>query len=292
MNDLASVLNGTPAGQRTISTPQTASQTGWYDANGNFVSPGAVDPATVGPGGLPRMGGIQYSPGTAPANGDVWRTSGSNFTTDAQQNVSATPGLNSVLANTNTAQRSADISDVANLGPQARAAVLASNPDQAALLGTLNQQANSELAAGSQLTPDEQTAMQQASRAAFASRGMTGSNSSIADELLKQYNLGQQLLTQRQGFAQSVLGNNQAVVGDPFQQILGRPSNAVSTGMGVNSSAGPSLFNPESSTASSMAAGNAAYSAMFAAPSVMSDVSSTLGATGSLIGGIASAIKI
>lgn len=293
VNDLANVLNGTPAGPKTISTPKTANQTGWFDTNGNFISPGAVIPSSVNKNGMANSwNGIQYQPGDSPGAGDVWRTNGDSFSVDSTKNVAATPGLTSLMAGANTAQRQSDISDVQNLGPAARAAVLASNPDNAELLSKLNTQANAGLDAGSMLTTDQQTAMQQQSRAAFAARGMTGGNTSIADELLKQFNLGQQLLQQRQGFAQSVIGNNQQVVGDPFQQILGRPSNAVNTGMGVNSSAGPSLFNPQSSTAASMAAGNQAYAAMFAAPSGMSDASQSLGLVGNLVGGIAGGMSI
>lgn len=199
-------------------------------------------------------------------------------------------GLLETLRAQNTAQRTADIGDVANLGGAARSAILGANPDQAALLERLNSQALSGLDAGTSLTPEEQRQMQQASRAAFAARGLEDSNVGLSNELLQQYNLGQQLLRQRQAFAQSVLGNNQAIVGDPFMQILGRPSNASAQGMGLLGEAGPSLFNPESPYAGNLYNANQQMAAMFAEPSTMAKVGQVSGAAGSFIGGIASAM--
>ena len=159
------------------------------------------------------------------------------------------PGMLEQLANANNFQRQADINDVRNLGPQATQAMLAADPYNATLLAKLNAQANQGLDAGSGLTADQQRAMQQSSRAAFAARGMGGSNAAVGDEMMKQFNLGQQLLTQRQQFAQSVLGNNQAVIGDPFAQITGRSSGAVSAAQQSQSQAGPSIFNPQAGLA-------------------------------------------
>ena len=156
-----------------------------------------------------------------------------------------TPGLNQVLGESATAQRSADMRDVGSLGPQGRAAMLAQSPENALLMNQLNWQANRELAAGSNLTPDEARAMQQQSRAAFAARGMGGSNAGVGDELLRQFNLGQQLLRQRQAFAQQLVGTNQAIVGDPFQQVLGRNATGMGGALAAQQQAGSSLFNPE-----------------------------------------------
>ena len=199
-------------------------------------------------------------------------------------------GLLQTLRQQNTAQRTADINDVAALGGSAREAILGANPDQAALLQRLNAQALTGLDAGTNLTPEEQRQMQQASRGAFAARGLEDSNLGISNELLSQYNLGQQLLRQRQAFAQSVLGNNQAIVGDPFLQILGRPSTAVMQGQGLLGEAGPSLFNPESGYAGNLYNANQQMAAMFAEPSTMAKVGQVSNAAGQFIGGIAGAM--
>jgi hypothetical protein len=91
----------------------------------------------------------------------------------------------------------------------------------------LNEQAQMELQAGSTLNPEEYRNMQTYSRGAFADRGMGRSNASAFDEMMKLYNLGSATKDKRRSFAGNVLGYNQAVVGDPFLQILGRSGQAI-----------------------------------------------------------------
>ncbi len=122
------------------------------------------------------------------------------------------------------------------------------------------------------MTPDEARQIQQASRAAFSARGTTGTNQSTVDELISQYDFGQNLLRQRQQFAGGVLGANANVVGDPFQQILGRSSGAVAGAGNVLQTSGPSLFNPESGYAGNVANANQQMAALFADPSVMDKI--------------------
>jgi hypothetical protein len=195
-------------------------------------------------------------------------------------------GLLATLGQQQSTQRAADIADVAALGPQARDAILAANPDTAALLQRLNAQAVSGLDAGSSLTPDEMRQVQQASRAAFAARGTSGTNGALADEILKQYNLGQTLLRQRQQFAGNVVGLNQGVVGDPFLQILGRPASGVGQAQGMLPG---TQFAPESPYSGGIYNSNQQYAAMFADPSTMAKVGQISGAAGQFIGGVASA---
>lgn len=156
-------------------------------------------------------------------------------------------GILTSIGQANTAQRTGDINDVTTLGGNAASAVLGTNPSQAKLLATLNNQAGSELSAGSNLTPEEQYAMQQASRAGYAARGMTGSNASIADEAMRQWQLGQQLLQQRQAFGSNVAGMNQNYVTSPAMMLAMGQSPGVGMAMGSNSTAGPTLWNPNAS---------------------------------------------
>jgi hypothetical protein len=193
--------------------------------------------------------------------------------------------LSALTATANTNQRQSDINDVTNLGPEATQAMLAADPYNATLLSKLNAQANAGLDAGSSLTDDQARAMQQQSRAAFAARGMGGGNASISDELLRQFNLGQQLQTQRQGFAQSVLGNNQAVLGDPFNQILGRNSGVIPAAQNTQSQSGPSLFNPQAGLG--LAASNYASASQFAAANnPLATIGGVLGGVGQAAGGV------
>lgn len=205
--------------------------------------------------------------------------------------------ISPTLSRVNTAQRGADIADVSRFGAQSRQAILDSNPDQAQLLEMLNAQAQQGLAAGSQLTPEEQRQMQQASRGAFASRGMGYSNQSVMDEMMRQYNVGQDRMAQRRGFAGNVLGYNQAVVGDPFQQILGRSGQAIGAannlaaqGQGqVSQSGGGNLYDPFKDAYSTMFHNQDIAAANKQAQMQMTGqiIGGALGAAGSIGGGLA-----
>lgn len=189
----------------------------------------------------------------------------------------------------NSASRAANINDVQNLGPSALTAVQGANPAMTNLLTQLNQSASAGLSAGSSLTPDQQRAMQQQSRAAFAARGTTGTNGSVADELLRQFNLGQQLLTQRQQFGQSMVGTNMSSTTDPMLALLGGGSSALPFSLNGGTGAGFNLFNPQAGTAY-MQANNAQRAQVAASqPSTMQDISSVLGVVGDVVGGIGSA---
>jgi len=192
--------------------------------------------------------------------------------------------ISPALSRVQSAQRASDIGDVATYGRASRDAILASNPDNAILLEMLNEQARGDLAAGSSLTPEETRQMQQASRGAFAARGMSGSNSAIADELLRQYNLGTARQAQRRQFATGVVGVNNAVVGDPFMQILGRSgqsigaaNNLLQQGQGQVSQAGAgNLYDPFKD----------AYSTMFHNQDIAAaEKAAKMQMTGAIVGG-------
>lgn len=93
--------------------------------------------------------------------------------------------------------------------PQIEATRRATDPAAARLNDLLLQQAIEEVMAGSNLTPAQQRDAQQRSRVAMAARGMGGSNAALADELLAQFDLGEQLKGGRRSFAMNALGLNQ-----------------------------------------------------------------------------------
>lgn len=66
---------------------------------------------------------------------------------------------------------------------------------------TLEHQAQSDLALGNQMNPDQIRAAQQASRAASNARGMVGGNGAILDEMQRQFNVSNQLQNDRRTFA-------------------------------------------------------------------------------------------
>jgi hypothetical protein len=227
-------------------------------------------------------------------------------------------------------QRAADIGDVEALGGRASAAFLNANPElkaaleraeglrssqgmvspaQQELLSGLTQAGIGQLQAapgeaeltaagldflgrGGQLTPLQQRAVEQQSRAASVVRGRELDQSSITNEIaarlaqemnVEQQNVGmgatllgqgfgmgqqrlgtgfnigmgtgqmaQNQLAGDRAFAMSLIGARQATASDPFQAILGRPSQAPGMGMaqsqfGANlaqQKVGPNLFDP------------------------------------------------
>jgi hypothetical protein len=107
----------------------------------------------------------------------------------------------------------------------------ASSPN--AIEGELQRQAETELALGRSLTPEQMRDATQSARAAFAARGLGTSAGSSAAEILNRDAYGQQRLDARRGFAAGVnqmdLARRQRRVGlagaytelDPFRQALG-----------------------------------------------------------------------
>lgn len=172
-------------------------------------------------------------------------------------------------------QRAGDIADVAKYGPASTQAFLDANPwlrsglnntlgrmQDSDILKTLNSQANSQLAANGQLSPQEKRALDQQSRAAFSDRGNLYGNQSIAAEILGRDAAVRARQQQAQQFATGVQGLNQqqndfvgrgtqifgTTLSDPYQAILGRTSGSASSG-GSNGypqqiGTGAQMFNP------------------------------------------------
>jgi len=138
---------------------------------------------------------------------------------------STQPRLAAMDRQTLSDQRAADISDIERLGPRARDAMRAADPEKAALMDELNQQALSDLKLGGRLNAGEQRQLSQAARGAQAARGFGYGINDAAIESWAQLQGGTQRRRERQGFAQSMVGLSQQTQGDPFMAILGRPSN-------------------------------------------------------------------
>ena len=171
-----------------------------------------------------------------------------NGTTDANGNYTPgllsmysqlTPQLGNISAAANTQQRSADIADVNNLGPQATQALLNANPllntslqranslyaptnnAQTNLLNSqltnggvtsaLNQQAQNLLSTNGALSPEEQRQADQQTRAAYAARGMAMGPQAIGAEvqnrLINQYNRNQQNISTASSINQNYINN-------------------------------------------------------------------------------------
>jgi len=170
------------------------------------------------------------------------------------------PTMGEVEAISRSRSRAGDIADIETLGPQARAAIKAASPQQAALADSLTAQAQSGLNAGSRLTPEQQRQVEQQTRGSFAARGLAGSPTAGLQEAVRSQMSGAGMQQQRSQQAMGALGASQGVYGDVFQQVLGRPSQAfgASTGfVGQAQGFNPGqLFNPESQYAANLIGGN------------------------------------
>jgi hypothetical protein len=170
------------------------------------------------------------------------------------------PTMGEVEAAARSRSRAGDIADISALGPQARAAIKAASPEQAALADTLTAQAQSGLAAGSRLTPEQQRMIEQQTRSGLAARGLAQGPSGALQEAVRSQMAGAGLQQQRQQQAMGALGASQGVYGDVFQQVLGRPSQAFAGSqsfLGQAQGFNPGqLFNPESQYAANIMSGN------------------------------------
>lgn len=170
------------------------------------------------------------------------------------------PTMGEVEAAARSRSRAGDIADIQALGPQARAAIRAASPEQAALADTMAQQAQSALSAGSRLTPEQQRMVEQQTRGSLAARGLAQGPSGALQEAVRSQMAGAGLQQQRQQQAMGALQAGQGVYGDVFQQVLGRPSQAFAGSQGFIGQAqgfNPGqLFNPESQYAANIMSGN------------------------------------
>ena len=170
------------------------------------------------------------------------------------------PAMSEAEAASRSRARAGDIADIGTLGPQARAAIKAASPQQAALADSLTAQAQSGLNAGSRLTPEQQRQVEQQTRGSFAARGLAGSPTAGLQEAVRSQMSGAGMQQQRSQQAMGALGASQGVYGDVFQQVLGRPSQAFGASQGfVGQAQGfnpGQLFNPESQYAANLIGGN------------------------------------
>jgi hypothetical protein len=89
------------------------------------------------------------------------------------------------------------------------------------LLGQLQGMAQQQLALGGQLSPSEMADATQQARAAYASRGMLGSNASVAAELLNRSQLQEQRLGTREQFGMGVYDASQAASQQQVANAMG-----------------------------------------------------------------------
>jgi hypothetical protein len=195
------------------------------------------------------------------------------------------PRLSALNAEDTVRMREADVSAVERLGPRVQAALMAADPELAALLEKINAPAMGDLEAGDQLTPAEARMAEQSARASGAARGMSGTNVGASMEVLNQFMLGQNKKGQRMNTAMGVAGLNKSIKADPYQVVLGRASNSVNqalVGAGQGARAGEltttgtrGQFDPFNAYAGQLFGDN--YRGQMSTMDKMAQVSNTVG---------------
>tara|TARA_Y100000593_G_scaffold83469_1_gene157322 strand:- start:4299 stop:5111 length:813 start_codon:yes stop_codon:yes gene_type:complete len=127
------------------------------------------------------------------------------------------------------------------------------------LLAALEEQALSELAAGSELDDSTRKEIQRAVRSGQSARGFGLGENDALMEALQTGDAAYRRRRERQALASSVANQLQASGGDPLLALLGRSSGAVANTVGVGSQAygqsqnlGPTVYNPESGYAADL----------------------------------------
>ena len=215
-NPKYAALNSTIAWQNLFGAPASSTsmklaQTGWYDAQGNY------------------LGTLSQYP-TAPQAGAVYQKAGSYLSVTqaaAPGELATAEAAQPRLLGMQTAARTQDIADVQNLGPAAMAAMRAYDPTVTGLYDTMGAQAQALVNTNGALDPFTQTALQQNYRSGEAARGMAGGSSDAAMEAYYQAATQEQRRLTNLGVAGQVAGQVAGYYGDPFQQVIGRTSGGV-----------------------------------------------------------------
>lgn len=158
------------------------------------------------------------------------------------------------------------------------------------LYDTLLSSATTDLAAGRGLTPEMNTQAQQATREAMAARGLSG-NQAIMQEVLTNYNMGQEREDRSRLFAGNVYGfgqgNFQNAMATYGQQFLGQseayaPANLYNSAYAMSQGLGAQIFQPESQYNANLVTANQSNDLQ----ARMATASNRAAMTGSIVGGL------
>jgi hypothetical protein len=254
VSNLSSAVLGTPASSRQVPVTTTKNvfrntQTGELSDTLPAWNPGGV--------GIDRSGGsaglLNQTNPWVPYQ--LQNTDYNTVTTPAAPGLldltsRVSSGADAIAAASGTRQRTAQIGDVSNLGPDAINALMTQDPWTAMLMQQLTGQASGDLSFGSNLTPAQMRLVQQSVRQGQAARGMGYGPSDVYGEALGVSQFGNQLLQQRIGTAQSVAQQRQQLYGAPALALTTQPAAPnyqpyLSGGAGITGSIGPKLFGTD-----------------------------------------------
>lgn len=157
---------------------------------------------------------LQMAPGLQYANNQA-------LATQAASNLGIYGTIGSMSAGMQAREMGNQINMLGAASTQATNAYMNSLPVWAA--GSANAYGNyamQQMQLGTSLSQEDQTYATQNARAAFAARGMMGGNQAIGSEILNNYNLGQQRLKERMGYAQTAFGMGQQIQQGGYQMFV------------------------------------------------------------------------
>lgn len=114
---------------------------------------------------------------------------------------------------------------------------VAAMPGMQRLAAQMGMQANQELAAGRNLTPEEERMAQQSARAAYAARGTALGNQAVTAEILNRADLANQRYQQRIENASRMAGNIQNIYQPALAQSFARQQGAEQYNLGAQQQA-------------------------------------------------------
>ena len=174
-----------------------------------------------------------------------------------------TPSLSETEAGANRYGRMSDLADVTSMGQTATDAFLNADPMKKEASDLLLRGAIDDYKLGAKLDPSLAREVQQGYRNAASARGIVQSPYSAQEEAYWQGLQANQLKQQRQSALSQLMGQRQALTGDPFMQVLGRQGQAFGSAggyggqaMGIGQALGPRIYNPESQMAMDITQGN------------------------------------
>lgn len=130
------------------------------------------------------------------------------------------PRYNRLALANQTATRTQNVADAAQLGPGIRTAIRSYDPAVTGTLDTLGQQAQEQLKLNGALDPATQRSVEQATRSSQAARGLGYGPGDAAQEQFYLSQTQEQRRAQNQQFAGNVATETANYYGDPFSRML------------------------------------------------------------------------
>jgi hypothetical protein len=235
LQTLQDMLRGTPGGTRSV-TSQTPTQA-WYNIRTGETRATRPEPSGLygsGPFGDFRNGGT--------GGADEWVSYQTLVPNTTEVATPATRGLLDIYGEdimpalteaetaATTARRSANMGDLATLGPGAVANMKALDPESAALYESLQADAAAGLAAGDRLTSDQQFNVTNPIRSSYASRGFSPGAMEGLEEGINLFGAGNALGQQRRGQAAGVAALGQSLYTNPALNWLSPGSTVAGAG--------------------------------------------------------------